>query len=661
MFKNKYQPYETDIIAENLDEISSHNNLNNDSIEQNDKIINFEYNSPKSKEFGPQNNPLLNADTTLKSLRISHSNEKSEESHILINRINGIKSPKNKPIQENESDLYFDMYEILNKENDLNRNNIQNENKNKNKSIANKKIRINNNIKINKQKINNSLRFSNYNNFKNSKISISNKLKTKLKDKNLNSQHLKEKKTSICKKISIQQLFKQQFEERSKNNSQITNKVRQHKYDNYSSPNYFEDSLCKEKTPKEFSTIENSESCCCVNLTYIPQCEVNLNSNEYIRNLFDDHDDDEKHDNDYDDKNVMVSELDINLSPSTAKKKAKKPIIKVKKYNSNDGSSIREYLFKAKKLTKKPKSIPQKNTNIKKDKITKNVKTNGKHVEITTSSLVGFNINKNNSYLNKSKIIYKKITHTKTGFSCKNNSKVKSNYKNHNFSLRDSTKTKTISKEKTECANKINKIKLIKKYFLTHKINSNHSFQANKRSSNYQIINRKNLAQNISNLDNIKLNSKITKKNEIPNCVFKKKNKIPTIKNKNQQSKISYLNIVKRMNSINNKNNTRSLRNFYQFNNSINISRNAYENKLHNNSNNKLNSTTSRNNERLFTDSHCNKSSINSKILDNNNIFKRIFMIKAIKSINLDNNKISVHKSVFRDLSHKYGKRYLFE
>ena len=656
MEKNKYQPYETDIIAENLDEISSHNNLNTeDSAEKND---NFNYESPKKKDPNAENNPLLNVDTTLKSLRISHSNEKSEESQILINRINGIKSPKIKPIQENESDLYFDMYEILNKENDLNKNNLENEHKNKIQTITNNKIRINKNVKSFKSKTNNnSLKSSNYNTFKNSKISISNKLKTKFKK--FNTQNLNNKKASYSKQISIQQLFKQQFEERSKNNSQITNKIQQHKYDNYSSPNYFEDSLSKEKTPKNYSTIENSESFRGINLTYIPQCEINLNSIEYMRSLFDD--DEENHDNDSDDKNVMVSQLDINLSPSSAKKKIKKPLVKVKKFFSNDGSSIRKYLFKTNNnCNKQLKSISQKNNNIIKYKKEKVIKNNTNHIEATTSSLVGFNNTKNNSTLNKNQIIYKKITRMKTGFSYKINNKTKSNFKNINSSLRNSTKTKTSSREKTECvSNKTDKYKLIKKYFLIHKINSNRSFQTNERLTN-PTLNKNKIMQNISNLENTKSNSKIIKKNDIPICFIKKKNKIPIVKNKNQQSKISYLNIVKRMNSINNKNNTKSLRDFYPFIN-LNNSKNIYENKLNNNSSNKLNkSSLANNNERFITDFNFNQSMVNSKNV-NNNIFQRINTIKAMKNINMGNSKISVRKKVLRDLPNKLGSEFLFD
>ena len=657
MQKNKYQPYETEIIDENLDEISSHNNLNTESIEQNDKSNNFNYGSPKKNEQNIQNNPLLNADTTLKSLRISHSNEKSEESQILINRINGIKSPKKKPIKENNFDLYCDMFEIINKENDLNKNNLKNENNNKIQPITNKKIHANNNIKYKKLKTNNSIRFSNYNNFKNAKISISNKLKTKFK--NFNPQQLKKKKTSYSKKISIQQLFKQKFEERSKNNSQITHKIQQHKYDNFSSPNYLEDSLCKEKAQKEFSTIENSESFYNINLTYVPQYQINLNSTEYMQSLFDDHDNEDNHENDYDDKNIMVSELDIKLTPSSAKKNTKKPLIKVKKYFSNDGSNIRKYLFKTKNLNKKTKSISQKNNNIKKNKNSKIVKNNNNHIEFAASSMVGFNNYKNNLSLNKNKVIYKKINRMKTGFSNKNDNKTKRNFKNINFGLRNSSKIKTISREKTEyVSSKPNKIKLIKKYFLTHKINSNLSFQTNKRLTNYPTINKKKITQSIINLDNIKSNNKITKKSDIPICVIKNKNKIPIIKNKNHQSKISYLNIVKRMNSINNKINTSSFKNFYQFN-SINNSRNVYENKLNNNSYNRLDRSSFVSNERLITD--FNKSVINSRNANNNNLFHRINTIKAMKSMNGDSNKILVHKKVFKDLSYKLGKGFLFE
>ena len=112
------------------------------------------------------------------------------------------------------------------------------------------------------------------------------------------------------------------------------------------------------------------------------------------------------------------------------------------------------------------------------------------------------------------------------------------------------------------------------------------------------------------------------------------------------------------MNSINNKINTSSFKNFYQFN-SINNSRNVYENKLNNNSYNRLDRSSFVSNERLITD--FNKSVINSRNVNNNNLFHRINTIKAMKSMNGDSNKILVHKKVFKDLSYKLGKGFLFE
>ena len=114
------------------------------------------------------------------------------------------------------------------------------------------------------------------------------------------------------------------------------------------------------------------------------------------------------------------------------------------------------------------------------------------------------------------------------------------------------------------------------------------------------------------------------------------------------------------MNSINNKNNTKSLRDFYPFIN-LNNSKNIYENKLNNNSSNKLNkSSLANNNERFITDFNFNQSMVNSKNV-NNNIFQRINTIKAMKNINMGNSKISVRKKVLRDLPNKLGSEFLFD
>lgn len=303
---NKY--FETNLDYNNS-EIISTRYVRNTELNQETKSY-IKKTSPKKQnpnEIITESNPLLNINTSLESLRISHSTEKSKND-ALINGINGINTLQNKPFIENESNIYNDMYEILNKENNINNLNLANKGKIKSiKKLNNKKIKTKNSL----------IKLNNYNKIKCCKLVNENK----------------------NKKINIDKIFKEKFEEISKNPNTLTHKTFAYKYVNISNPNYFEDSLSKENTLDEnnYENNENSERGI-VNLTYVPLHKIKMNSNEYINSLLNEEDSEEKR--------VQVSELDINIEPSNKKStSAKKPKINKNLLNVPD---IKKYLFSKK-------------------------------------------------------------------------------------------------------------------------------------------------------------------------------------------------------------------------------------------------------------------------------------------------------------------------
>ena len=476
----QYEPIETYLGGSDLDKISLDYNLDSGSEENNSSKSKKCDSPPKDENL---NNPLLNVNT-LQSLRISHSIDKSTDSQTLINRINGIKSTKDNLINEKEYDLYIDMYDLLNnKENDFNQNNIIEKTCTKHSKINKLNRNINSNKNINSTK---------------------NTSKSKNSKKNLSLNKIKNTKSNPFKKqINIQQLFKKKFEERTNySKKQSTTANSSNKYNNYSSNN----SLLQNKISRDFVnhkdfslTTENSNK-------NISKSYFKRNNNEYLVNLLTENK--EETIKLVNDKNIMISELDFKLSPSSHKKKVRKneKIVHLKQKHD-----IKKYLFNRRN-----------SFNHSKNKNKKSINNSCLYLITTTQN----NINNNKIIYNETEISPRIIKH-----------------KTNNYILIKKSIPKKTKNPSNSC--KADKIKLISNYFFNNKVNN---FFQNKN----QIINhipksrtckRKidhNSYKNLS-LNNIKLNNKIKKRNDIPNCIINNKIKIPANFNK----KMRYLNLSK--------------------------------------------------------------------------------------------------------------------
>lgn len=228
MEESKYQPMET-YLGNSIDEFSENNNniLGTNSEEnitysQSDHELNintlFKRKTEKRDDSDLLQEKLMQNINTLQSIRISHSLEKSQNSQSLIDIINGVKYD----FEDKENNL-------SNNENDMNvSNKVKNESKKEEESFRTNKcvndsnsycknknslLSINESNLLNKNKTSAMTKYSLNNcNNKNNKLSNNNNHNSF----NVKSKNNTDNNSNSSNKFKIEEIFKEQFEERIK-------------------------------------------------------------------------------------------------------------------------------------------------------------------------------------------------------------------------------------------------------------------------------------------------------------------------------------------------------------------------------------------------------------------------------------------------------------
>ena len=658
-------------ILENKSESQEITYLNNSSqitieINENDNNSNDRYRSnlKENEEDLSNEKPVLNINT-LKSLRISHSLESSKNSQSLIDVLK-----ENKIINDNEGNE-------KNNENDMNINNIDKK-KNNIKNIINIKEENNNTRNIGKNE------FSpiNMNNIK------------------LNN---------IYNKFKIEEIFKERFDEKTKSYKQSYQKQNRFQNENNDDKLYNLEKRIKISTLEYLNNIQKNFK---KNYITIPknknannkqnqlknedslsieQDSIEINDNKNNRLVLDTYDIKNTIEQE-DDKNILVSELDLDVSDSmhktnineiklkssklekavenkykykkdsTSKNKTQKKIndkiqiIKKKIYPTrkiNLTNNPKKYTMKIKKPLDFDKNINNLNNN-KCKKIYSSVSTKIQKRKIIKNSSIKQALNNSNissnhiSNTSSNKIkknIYNKSTYTPYTITRKFSYKPK--YSNRSFQDGEKINLKKYSKLGTSDKNNINvdlynniKKIIMNNRNITNKFNKVLNITTLNTNSNNDNIETKNAYKRnssyISKRNNnvININNKIKKKFDIPKSHYNKisvKNKIPI--KRNVQMKKQKNNIIK------NKNNN--------FNNYI-IRSNSYlckneQNKTYlisyNNSYYKLNMNQNKQLENIYN--HKNKNRI--IITDYNSFSNNILSIP--NKISLSKNKSHINNN----------------
>ena len=623
-------------IESNLKEMNIQDNSSQNTVEFNPNQNYNKNENINSSEYENENvllneKPILNINT-LQSIRISHSIENSKNSQSLIDILN-----ENKLINLNSE-------KEENDENDVNINNRPN--KNIKKSIKKNNKGNNENISRNSNlKTFNSNHTNNYN-------------KNKNKD--------------IFDKFKIDDIFKERFEEKTKNNKLIYNKgnkvskkinnnINKNNQENkpktleYQNKNkYFKPNI-NNNIHNEFVRLKENDS------IIIEPDSIEMNdskNNKLILETFDVQNSSEK-----DDKNIMVSELDIDVSNTIQNDKINNnneikiknvKLEKVVEYTGNKKNiQDNNHNRVQKKLSEKNKLIKKKiypirkinlNGNIHKMNIIKlkkrpeNEKNNTnlkyKNAQSISSSKLQKRKIPNNLYLkqalNNSNIIPNNnyILNTSTNVNKQPINKKSTYTVSRHFSYRPKYSSKSIQSEKN-----IN----LKKYY---RINSNNK---NKNDNNDLYNNIKNIILNSLNRNNLNKALNITTLNSNPDFggvnstslikknnsfIIKQKHELNIINNKTKK-KTDISNIP-----INNYYNRISSKNKIPFKkNSLMIKQ---KNKLYSNNNKIRNKINSVNNSIFHSNSYYEKKEKN----ENDNIYNKNYY-----DLNINNNIGNIYKN----------------
>ena len=590
----------------NLKEMNIQDNSSQNTVEFNPNPNYNKNENNVSSEYENENvllndKPILNINT-LQSIRISHSIENSKNSQSLIDILN-----ENKLINLNNE-------KEENNENDVNINNRPN--KKIKKEIKN----------INKDNNENISRNLNMKTFNSNHTNTNNKIKNK----------------DIYDKFKIGDIFKERFEEKTKNNKLIYNKgnkISKKFNNNYNNKNNQENkpktleyqnknknknfiSNIKNNIHNEFIQLKENDS------IIIEPDSIEMNNsknNKLILETFNMQDSSEK-----DDKNIMVSELDIDVSNSIQndKNNDNDNEIKIKnmklekavdyigpKKNTQDGNHnhIQKKLSEKNKLIKK-KIYPIRKINLNENIHKRNIiqlkkrsekeKTNSKYKnsQSTSSTKLPKGKNHNNLYLkqalNNSNIIPNNnhILNTSANINKQSINKKSIYTVSRQFSYKPKYSSKSIRTEKS-----IN----LKKYY---RINSNNK---NRNENNDLYNNIKNIIMNsLNNRNNLNKALNITTLNSDPD--LNNINSTNSIKKNNSF-------IIRQTNELKNINN--KIKKKTDISNISNIPINNYYNKI--SSKNKIpykkNSSIIKQKNKLYSNNNKIRNKINSV---NNSIFR---------------------------------------
>lgn len=592
-------------IQENSSEKSIELYHNSDSND-NENIIFNEY---LNENVLLKDKPILNLNT-LQSIRISHSIENSKNSQSLIDILNENKIINlNNEIEENN-------------ENDVNINNTAKKNiKTKTKKNKNEEYAISRNLNDSNKKENNTMNMNN------------------------------KKNNDIYDKFKIGDIFKERFEEKTKFNKLIynfkDNKINKNKnvlnnqenkpktleYQNYIKNNHDKIKYCssiKKNIHNEITKLKGNDS----GLIEPDSIEMNNSkNNKIILETFNLENSSEK-----EDKNIMVSELDIDVPDSMSKNQNDNDEIKIKnmKLVNAVGYGNKKNIFDANKniqtkMNEKNKLVKKKIYPIR--KINLNVNIHKKNpIQLKKRNENNERINNTNNNINKYKSIHSSSSTKFSKRKIPNNLDLKQALSNSNiFSYNNHIMNTSTNLNK----NLINKKSA---YTISRK------FSYKQKYSSKSIRNAKNF--NLKKYYRINSVNKNKKDNDLYNNI---KNIIMNSINRNNLNRALNITTLNSNSDLNNINNTNS----FKKNNSFIINR---KNSL-NNINNKTKKKTDIPNISNIPNNYYKKISSKNKIPNR----KNSLMIKQKNKLYSNNNKIrnkinSIHNSIFRSNSY-HGKK----
>lgn len=588
-------------IQENSSEKSIELYHNSDSND-NENIIFNEY---LNENVLLKDKPILNLNT-LQSIRISHSIENSKNSQSLIDILNENKIINlNNEIEENN-------------ENDVNINNTAKKNiKTKTKKNKNEEYAISRNLNDSNKKENNTMNMNN------------------------------KKNNDIYDKFKIGDIFKERFEEKTKFNKLIynfkDNKINKNKnvlnnqenkpktleYQNYIKNNHDKIKYCssiKKNIHNEITKLKGNDS----GLIEPDSIEMNNSkNNKIILETFNLENSSEK-----EDKNIMVSELDIDVPDSMSKNQNDNNEIKIKnmKLVNAVGYGNKKNIFGANKniqtkMNEKNKLVKKKIYPIR--KINLNVNIHKKNpIQLKKRNENNERINNTNNNINKYKSIHSSSSTKFSKRKIPNNLDLKQALSNSNiFSYNNHIMNTSTNLNK----NSINKKSA---YTISRK------FSYKPKYSSKSIRNEKGF--NLKKYYRINSVNKNKKDNDLYNNI---KNIIMNSINRNNLNRALNITTLNSNSDLNNINNTNS----FKKNNSFIINR---KNSL-NNINNKTKKKTDISNISNIPNNYYKKISSKNKIPNR----KNSLMIKQKNKLYSNNNKIrnkinSIHNSIFRSNSY---------
>jgi hypothetical protein len=588
MEESKYQPMETylggsiDEFSENNNNILVSNSEENITYSQSEHELNinslFKRKNDKTDESDLLQEKLMPNINTLQSIRISHSLEKSQNSQSLIDIINGVKfdfDDKEKnifPNNENDINVSNKIKSGSKKEEESFRTNKCVNDSNSNIKNKNSLLSINESILLNKNKTSAMTKYSSNNCNKKNNILSNNNYYNSFNNKSNNNT---DNNSNLSNKFKIEEIFKEQFEERikpksnkliqncetsikslrknNKQNNEFIEKPKTLEYQNkikkilslFSSENN-SNNLSKKIINKDIEKNVNDNSDKIIkskkkekdDLVYLNDSDLisPLKSKELIFSNIDDlnelsldhNDDDEKSsiifksnkkkgliidafcsEDDSDenqDKNVMISELDIELSNSfkinknKAFKSKKLSNEVIQKNNMKLEKAIELNIKKGQFLNNNYKKVN--NINDKNNEYKKTIKNNNKQNKNSDNNIIKKSPNFNKSV--KKKIYPKKRIN----------------------SYRNSNNTKEEKSNNTH----LKETNLLKKY------KNNSSFVKPKITKKINHIKQNILVNSGSNCSLLALNTSGNQKNNS----ISKKNTFSTERNKRNQSYYSY-------------------------------------------------------------------------------------------------------------------------
>ena len=591
MEESKYQPMETylgnsiDEFSENDDALAS-NSEENITYSQSEHELNintfFKKKNEKKDESDLLQEKLMQNINTLQSIRISHSLEKSKNSQSLIDIINGVKYEfidKEDNLSNNENDINVSnkiKSEIKKDEESFKTNKCINDS-NSNCKNKNSLLSINESHLLNKNKTSAMTKYST-NNCNNNINKLSNN--NNFNSFNIMSNNNTDNNSNSSNKFKIEEIFKEQFEERIKPKSnksiqnsetsikslkknkeennefeekpktlEYQNKIKQilslfssennsnnlssnvinedlKKNDNNNSDKKITSKKSEKKEKKEkdglihlndsdlisplkskeliFSNIDDLNELSVEHKDEDEKSSINFKSdkkNGLIIDAFCSEDDSEENQ----DKNVMISELDIELSNSFKINKNKS--LKNKKLSNDIIQKNNMKLEKAIELNIKKGQFM--NNNYK--KVNDIIDKNSEHKTICTNNKQ--NKNSDKTIIKKSPIFNKSV-----------NKKIYPKKKINSY--------KNVKNTKDEKCNNIH----LKENNLLKKYKNNNSFVKPKIMRNKNYIKQNILVSSGSNCSLLALNTSGNQKNNS----ISKKNTFSTERNKNNQSSYSY-------------------------------------------------------------------------------------------------------------------------